>query len=317
MKTTDRILLSRIKYAVSEIDKAFLNSPQFLSGSLSDLLQCKMYLKDETQNPIGSFKGRGAELLVSGLGYNSELVCASAGNFGQALAYSCKKKGVKVTVFASINANSLKVKKMQSLGAKVILYGNDFDEAKSEAKAFAGKYNIGFVEDSLNIETVEGAGTIGLELLNLPSKIEYLLIALGNGALATGIAKVFKHYSPETKIIVVQARGAPAMIESWKKGEVVNLLGADTIADGIAVRLPIPEVVEDMRGLIDEGILVSDESIVEGIRVLNRYEGLRAEPSAAVGIAAILENPTLFSKKNVCSVICGGNLTEEQVQKWL
>ncbi|MDX2191322.1 MAG: pyridoxal-phosphate dependent enzyme [Bacteroidota bacterium] len=317
MKTTTRITISRIKEAVNRIDPLFLDSPQYKSDSLSDVLQCEIFLKDETQNSIGSFKGRGTELLTSNLGDIPELVCASAGNFGQALTYSCNKRGIKTTIYASQNANCLKVEKMRSLGANVVLYGNDFDEAKSEAKLFSKKAQIRFVEDSLDIETVEGAATIGLELLNLPKKLDYLLIALGNGALATGIAKVFKEYSPETKIIAVQAKGAPAMIESWKKNDVINFLVANTIADGIAVRLPIPEVIKDMMELIDEGILVSDQSIVEGIKLINSHEGLIVEPSAAVGIAAILENQQKFKNKKLCSIICGRNLTEQQIKEWL
>ena len=253
METADRISIGRIKEAITKIDPLFLNSPQYFCQPLSDVLQCRVILKDETKNPVGSFKGRGADFLGSGFANESGIVCASAGNFGQALGYACKKKNIRLTVFASVNANRLKVDRIRSFGAKVILRGEDFDESKIEAKAYSKKIGARFVEDSLDIETVEGAGTIGLELLNLPEKLDYLLIALGNGALLTGVAKVFKQYSPYTKIVAVQAKDAPAMIASWRKGELVTSEKSDTIADGIAVRLPIPQVLDDMRGIVDEG----------------------------------------------------------------
>lgn len=307
MKPESRISISRIEQAVAAIDPVFLNSPQFKSRALSDCFQLKLIIKDETQNPVGCFKGRGAALLVSKHKDNKEIICASAGNFGQAMAYSAGKYGKKLTVFASHNANPYKVRRMKELGAELILEGEDFDEAKLAAKEFAAKTGKRFVEDSLDIETVEGAGTIGLELIQYKDKLDCILIALGNGAMLTGIAKVFKHYSPSTKIIAVQAKGAPAMIESWQKGKVINYTTANTTADGIAVRLPIPEVLSDMNGLVDEGLLVDDTSIIKAMELLEMHENIIAEPSAAVGLAAIIENTEMFRNKTVAVIICGAN----------
>src|SRR5680860_402032 len=121
----DRISISRIKEAANIIDPVFLNTPQYLCESLSKILQTRIFLKIETQNPIRSFKGRGTELLISKLKNEPEIICASAGNFGQAMAYSCRKKGIKLTVFASTIANSLKIERMRSIGAKVVLNGKD------------------------------------------------------------------------------------------------------------------------------------------------------------------------------------------------
>ncbi len=310
MTGNSRISLERIKAAVDVIDPVFLNSPQYLSQPLSALFNAKIYVKIETDNPVKSFKGRGAELLASTLEDVSEVTCASAGNFGQALAYSCAKKNIILTVFASSNANPLKVERMQQLGANVILYGDDLEDCKSMARYFLKRSDAKYVEDSLNIETVEGAGTIGLELLKLPEKLDYLLIALGNGALLTGVATVFKQLSPETKIIAIQASGASAMIDSWKAKTVINHDTSETIADGIAVRMPIPEVLQDMEGVVDEGILVKDETIKEAMKLLKESASVIAEPAAAVGIAAIIEHKEKFKNKTLATIICGGNVSE-------
>jgi threonine dehydratase len=311
-----RVKIERVEQALKKIDPVFLNSPQYVHEPLGKLLGCKLILKVETVNPIRSFKGRGAEWLVSQAKEN-HLMCASAGNFGQAMAYSCRARNKKLTIYASTQANKLKVERMQSLGAEVILFGDDFDAAKLEAKKIAKEKGIRFIEDSFDIETLEGAATMALELLQLPEKIDSFAIALGNGAMFNGIANVFKERSPQTEMVIVQASGAPAMIESWKQGKMISHPHINTIADGIAVRLPVPIALEDMNGLVDDGILVSEDSIIEAMKLLHLHAGLVVEPSGAVGIAAILENKKKFEGKTVATVICGSNLTEEQIKKWL
>jgi len=317
MQSTDRLSIERIEQAAKIIDPVFLNSPQFVCEPLNEELGTRVALKIETLNPIRSFKGRGADFLVSQVKDDDRLVCASAGNFGQAMAYACRKWGLNLTIYASTRANPLKVERMRSLGANVILWGEDFDAAKQEAKRAALKQNYRFIEDSRDIETAEGAGTIGLEWLNFPEPLDALLIPLGNGAMINGIAKVMKARSPKTRMIAIQAAGAPAMIESWRAGRVIIHDHISTIADGIGVRVPVPEALEDMRDLVDDAILVSEDTIVKAMRLLHCRAGIVAEPSGAVGIAAILEQPEMFDQQCVGTVICGSNLTKEQMQAWL
>jgi threonine dehydratase len=319
MKTLEsRISQERINNALTAIDPVFLNSPQYLCNSLSEVLETNIYLKVETQNPVGSFKGRGAELVVAGIKDEKELICASGGNFGRAMAYSCQKKGIDLTVFTSFNTSPSKVDCMRKLGANVILFGDDFEGAKEGARYFARRSGVRVIEDSFDIETVEGAGTIGLELAALSEKLDYLLIALGNGALFNGVASVFKKVSPETQMVAIQAEEASAMIDSWKKGElVVHHRKLTTVADAIAVRVPIPQALQDMNGLIDEGFLVKEMSIIDAVKLIYQHTGLKVEPSAAVGIAAVMEYNNKFKNKNVGIILSGGNLTEEQEKEWL
>jgi threonine dehydratase len=313
-----RLRLDAIEEAVGVIDPVFLNSPQFVCESLGEMLGVTLLLKIETLNPIRSFKGRGADLLVTRMDKTDKrLMCASAGNFGQAMAYACRKHGVHLTVYASLNANPHKLERMRALGADVILHGADFDTAKLEAKRVASEKGIRFVEDSLDIETLEGAGTMALELLCFPLELDALLIPLGNGALFNGIARVFKARHPQTRLIAVQAAGAAAMVESLLMGEVIAHDQVQTIADGIAVRLPVPQALADMHGLVDDTLLVCEESILGGMQLLHRHGGVVVEPSAAVGIAALMENPSLLRGKRVATIVTGGNLTIEQMQTWL
>lgn len=314
---TYRLSIDRIQEAATVIDPVFVNTPQFISESLSQLLELSLVVKIETLNPIRSFKGRGAEVLVSRVKPGTRLYCASAGNFGQAMAYSCRKRDVPLTVYASTRANPLKLERMKSLGAEVILFGDDFDAAKLEAKRKSKEANATFVEDSLDIETLEGAGTIGLELLKFPGKIDTIVIALGNGAMFNGVARVVKHFRPETKLVVVQAKGASAMIDSWRASRVVSYASTNTISDGIAVRIPVPQALEDMKGLVDEAILVDDASTIRAMRLIHEHVGVVSEPSGAVGLAAILENPLFFRNQTVATIVCGGNLTREQMGEWL
>jgi threonine dehydratase len=312
-----RLSIERIDQAAKIIDPIFLNSPQFMCEPLNQELGRRLALKIETLNPIRSFKGRGADFLVSQIKNDDRLVCASAGNFGQAMAYACRKRELNLTIYASTRANPFKVERMRSLGANVILWGEDFDTAKHEAKRAALAENDRFIEDSRDIETVEGAGTIGLEWLNFPEPLDALLIPLGNGAMINGIATVMKARSPKTRIIAIQSAGAPAMIESWRAGRVIVHDQISTIADGIGVRVPVPEALEEMRDLVDDAMLVGEDTIVKAMRLLHYHAGIVAEPSGAVGVAAILEQPEMFKQQCVGTIICGSNLTKEQMQMWL
>ena len=311
-----RISTQRIDEAFRVIDTVFLRTPQYVNESLSELFSNRLILKVETLNPIRSFKGRGADFLLSKANRKVPIICASAGNFGQAMAYACRKRGVQLTVYASVYANPLKIGRMKAFGANVILKGDDFDGAKLEAKNAANGSGARFVEDSLDIETAEGAGTIGLELLEFPAQIDVLLIALGNGAMINGIGKIFKERSPHTRIVAVQASGAPAMIESWRADTLVIHNAVDTIADGIAVRIPVPEALNDMKGVVDDAILVNEKSIIKAMQLIHLQAGIVSEPSGAVGIAALIEEKDQFKGKTVATVICGGNVTEQQLRDW-
>ena len=300
------------------IDPVFRNSPQYACEPLSERLGVTTILKVECVNPIRSFKGRGTDYLLHRLELPAAgLVCASAGNFGQGLAYAARKRGDRLTVYAAVSANPLKADRMRALGAEVVLEGADFDSAKAAAKEHGRRTGALYVEDGLLPEIAEGAGTIALELGKMPEPLDAMFVPLGNGSLVNGIGTWVKHFAPATRVIAVCAAGAPAMELSWRAGKPVTTETAATIADGISVRVPVPEALTTMRGAVDEVMLVSDEEILSAMRMLFLDAGLVVEPAGAAGVAALAQRRSEFAGRRVTVPICGGNLTEEQIRQWL
>lgn len=315
-----RISLDRIAAASEVIDPVFLNSPQYESEPLSDALGVRTVVKVETANPIRCFKGRGADHYLATLAERDprpRIVCASAGNFGQAMAFAARKRGFELTVYASESANPLKVERMRALGATVVLHGEDFDAAKLAAKRFAAESGRLTVEDSRQEGITEGTGTIGVELMAYPEHLDAVLVPLGNGAMIVGMARWVKSASPRTRVIAVSAQGAPAMVESWRAARVIETDRIDTIADGIGVRVPIPEAVADMQGLVDDAVLVSDDAMVEQMRLAHRHLGIVLEPSGAAGLAGVAALAGQLAGQTAATVLCGGNVTPEQAERWL
>ncbi|HKV27371.1 MAG TPA: pyridoxal-phosphate dependent enzyme [Candidatus Acidoferrales bacterium] len=315
-----RLSLDRIAKAEASIDPVFIHSAQFECEAINDALSCRATLKVETANPIRSFKGRGADFFLQqaiARGDERPLVCASAGNFGQAMAYAGRTRGRKIVVYAAVSANPLKVDRMRRLGADVQLAGHDFDAAKEEARRVAMEEGAWFVEDGLEPEISEAAGSIAVELLEADAAFDEILLPVGNGALINGNARWIKASSPATRITGVCATGADCMRQSFERGEPVETEAMSTIADGIGVRIPVPEAVTDMKGIVDEIKAVTDEQIVAAMRLVFSCAGLLVEPAGAAGLAAVLASPGDFAERNVAVVLCGGNLTEKQIREWL
>lgn len=312
-----RITLDRIEAAASAIDPVFLHTPQWVCEPLAAELGVRVVLKAEVLNPIRSFKGRGADWLVQNLSAGAEIMCASAGNFGQAMAYSCRARGVPLTVYAATAANPLKIARMRAMGATVVQEGEDFDAAKALGKAEAARRRVRFVEDSRDPEPTEGAGTMALELSRFPEPLDALFVPLGNGAMLAGVATVARALLPQTAVVAVAATGAPAMVESLQRNTLVTHERIDTIADGIGVRVPVPEALQDLAELVDDYVLVPDSLTLEAMKLLHQHAGVVAEPSGAVGLAGIMQEAAKWQGKRVATVICGGNLTPAQMRDWL
>ena len=314
-----RLDLGRILKTREQISRVFRDTPQFDCPALGNLLGCEVVIKLETANPIRCFKGRGTEVVMSRLARSpgpEVAVCASAGNLGQALAYSGRARGIGVTVVAGTSANAAKIDPIRRLGAAVELVEGDIEDARRRAREIAASGKALLVEDSENLDTCEGAGSIGLELVEGLDRIDTILLALGGGALATGVGHVFKCLSPATEVVCIQPRGAPAMALSWRARSVVTTDCTDTIADGVAGRFPIAAVLHDLLAVADHVPLVEEASIKAGMRLLHRHAGLVVEPSAALGVAAILEDPSRYRSKRVVTVICGSNVLPEAFSAW-
>jgi peptide deformylase len=312
-RPSHRLSLVQIAYSANVIPPEFLNSPQYDCEPLSEALGCQLILKLDFTNPIRSFKGRGASFFVSEMqrrGDSRAIVCASAGNWGQAMAYACRSFGLPIVIYASVNANPLKVARMKALGAEVRQEGNDFDAAKVAAKAYATLINGWMVEDGFDPEISEGHGTLAVELLSRGDAFDAIAIPLGNGAMLNGMARWIKAASPATRVLGVCATGAAAMEKSWRSKTITTSDTAHTIADGIAVRVPIPEAIDDV-------LLIDDSHIIEAMRLVYQHAGLLLEPSGAVGVAAVLAHRDVFVGKTVATVLCGSNITESQIKEYL
>jgi len=312
------ISIAGIQDAATVIDPVFRDTPQFVCEPLSDQLGVTTILKVETINPIRSFKGRGTDYLLHRLGPQPNgIVCASAGNFGQGMAFAARKRGEPMTIFAALSANPLKVERMRALGATVVLEGRDFDEAKDGALQHASRTGAFYVEDGLLGPISEGAGTIACELERMDGTLDACFVPLGNGALVNGMGTWLKRSALSPIVVAVCPTGAPAMEMSWRAGRPISTPTMDTIADGIAVRVPVQEAIEIMRKTVDDVMLVTDDEIVDAMRLVHRGAGLVVEPAGAAGIAAIAKRWNDFAGKRVAVVLTGGNVTEEQMRTWL
>jgi len=312
----ETVSIERIAEAAEVVDPVFLHSPQYLSRSLSEKLDVWTILKVECVNPIRSFKGRGTEYLLHRIEAPATgFVCASAGNFGQGMAYAARKRGHRITVFAATNASQMKVARMRALGAEVVLAGEDFDAAKEAARVHADATGAMFVEDGSLAPIAEGAGTIALELTSMGMPLDAVIVPLGDGALVTGIGAWIRHGDPRTRIIGVVAEGAPAMELSWHAGAAVATERVDTIADGIAVRVPVPSAVEDVRHAVDDVMHVSDVEIIDGMRALFQEEGLVVEPAGAAGLAAVEKLADELSGWRVAVIVTGSNISPDVFER--
>jgi len=299
------IRADEIEAAMARIDRVFVNTPVRRSTAIDRRFGAKLLFKDETANPIRSLKGRGACNLVAQLKDCAGIVCGSAGNFGQAMAWAVRRRGASCTVFASTNAVRSKIEAMRRLGADVVLTGKDFDDAKGAAEAWAAERGMLYMEDGAHAPLAEGAGTIAFELEG--EDVDVMLCPLGNGALAGGVGGWLKHARPACEMVAVAAAGAPAMADSVRRG-IVETRPADTIADGIAVRNPIPSAVAPVRQVVDNVVLVRDYDIRLAMILLRDALDLIVEPAGAAGLAALIAEPARWAGRRVAIPLSGGNI---------
>ncbi|MDL4770785.1 MULTISPECIES: threonine ammonia-lyase [Thermomonosporaceae] len=301
--------VGRIEKAAALIDPVFRDTPQFPAPRLGDELGFEALLKVETINPIRCFKGRGTDFLVRTSDPGEVLVCASAGNLGQGLAFAASGRGLTAKIFAAGSVNPRKLSAMRRFGASVGLVDGDFDAARDRAAEEAARHGWKLVEDGSDPPLAEGAGTIAVELTRAGARpVDHVLVPTGNGSLACGVAAWFKAVSPSTKVIAVGAAGAPAMEHAWRTGDTTPGGPTTTLAEGLAARVPAARAVRAMRSTVDDFVLVDDGQLVEAVRLLVRTTGLVAEPSGAAAVAAAVALRRDLAGANVAMVITGANI---------
>lgn len=304
--------LARIEEAARTIAPVFLHTPQYADPQLEAALGKNVIVKVETANPLRSFKGRGADFFMSRIERGPCIVCSSTGNFGQAIAYAGARRGIAVEVFVPENVNPIKLDRIRSFGASVTAIGADSAAAEAAARAHAASHRDRlYVEDGRETAIAEGAGTIGLELM-AAGTLDAIVVPVGDGALITGIARWVKDRAPKTRIVGVCASGAPSMALSWRARRPVSTERSDTIAEGIEVRVPVPESVSRLAALVDDMVLVDDGDLLEAMRLAAETLGLLLEPSGAAGLAAIRAHQ--LPGDRLATVLTGSNLRPEHLR---
>ena len=288
------ISVENIYKAKVRLKHIILHTPLAKNLNLSEIHDCNLYLKREDLQVVRSYKIRGAYNKMSTLP-KSELangvVCASAGNHAQGVAYACKMLGVHGTIFMPSTTPQQKVSKVKFFGkdkVDVVLIGDTYDAAAAESKIFMAQHNKVYIPAFDDEKVIEGQGTVGLEILeDCDTQIDYIFIAIGGGGLISGLGSYFRQISPQTKIIGVEPEGAPAMYESLKQGEPITLDKIDPFVDGAAVKRVGDQTFVICREVIDDLILVPEGKVCSTILQLYNEEAIVAEPAGALTIAAL------------------------------
>jgi threonine dehydratase len=295
--------LDRIASAATTIDPIFRDSPQYADEQLCARLGRRVITKVETLNPLRSFKGRGADLLVGGLAPGSTVVCGSGGgNFGQAIAYAARRHGLHADVFVPADASQIKTRRMAAFGARVHrVEGSHKEHAAAHAAEAPDRY---YAVDGSDAAVYEGNGTIGVELLR-GEPFDTLVVPVGDGALIAGIACWVKAHAPHVHVVGVTSASAPALERSWRTGERVAVERGTTIAAGIAISRPEPEAVVRIRALVDDFLLIDDDELLAAMHLAAETLGLLLEPAGAAGLAAIATRD--IPGKVIATVLTGAN----------
>jgi threonine dehydratase len=315
-KITDtEINLQEIRAAKGRIEKYVPVTPVTKSLSNSQRLGVSVFFKLENFNITGSFKIRGAgnALLSNSAGDKaSTVIAASAGNHAQGVAYMARLLGRKATIFMPERTPMVKVVATKSHGADVILTGAVYDDAYQAAVEYRDKHGGTIVHAFADASVINGQGTVGLEIIDQLSNVGAVVVPIGGGGLIGGIGCAVKALRPDIKVIGVQTKSFPAMKESLAAGRIVGTTSGMTIADGIAVKRPSPRTLSLAQRYVDDILLVNDDEIAAAIMSLMEKDHVLAEGAGAAGVAAIQvygsQIAAMANKKDVCVVICGGNI---------
>ena len=279
------------------------------SSFLSEQNNAKVYLKPENMQYTGSYKLRGAYYKISTMSEEERqrgLITASAGNHAQGVAYAAKEFGVKATVVMPTTTPLIKVNRTKSYGAEVILHGDIYDDACSYAHKLAAEQNMTLVHPFNDIDVATGQGSVGVEILSELPEADVLIVPVGGGGLAAGVATYAKLKKPEIRVIAVEPEGAACLKESLSAGNPVTLAHVSTIADGTAVKTIGDKLFCTLRENIDEVISVPDRDIIVAFLDMVENHKMIAENSGLLSVAA-LRHIDLDGRKAVC-VLSGGNM---------
>ena len=302
-------LFKDICKAHADINSSIQRTQFSESITLSELLSCKVYLKFENHQFTGSFKERGALnkiLSMSSTEKERGVIAASAGNHAQGLAYHATRHGIRSVIVMPRIAPQVKVTHTRALGAEVLLHGENFDAANEYALELAQRDGLVFIHPYDDLKVIAGQGTIAVEMLDEIPELDAILVPIGGGGLAAGIATAAKSINPKIRVYGVESSHFNSMYSQIKG--VPPTFGSVTIADGIAVKKPGRLTSKIVAELVDDIFLVEEDDIEEAMILLLEIEKTLVEGAGAIGLAALKNNPELFQGKKVGLVLCGGNV---------
>ena len=312
--------ISTIREAQKYLAKYFAPTRLVAAPYLSAAAGKNVYLKLETELPTSSFKVRGAFwALAQRMSRENvrQVVASSTGNHGAAVAYVAKQFGIKAKIFLPANCNPVKRGRIAGLGAAIVESGGgDLASVYALAAEYAKQPGVYFLNDATDADLPAGPATIGCEILEQLPKTRAIFVPMGDTALIRGIGTAVKQLAPQVKIVGVQAERAPSYYLSWKKDKVVSTETCDTIADGLATRTPEAANVREVKNLVDDVVLVSEEQMLRAIDALLLEEHVLAEPAGAASTAALLKSGTGHGH-DVVLVVSGANISREVLRRAL
>ena len=303
------LTLDKFEEASKIVSEVTLETKLVYSDFLSEKCGNSVYLKPENMQLTGAYKVRGAYYKISTLTPEERkkgLITASAGNHAQGVAYAAKKFGVRATIVMPTTTPLIKVNRTKNLGAKVVLYGDVYDEACAKAYELAEEHGYTFIHPFDDLAVATGQGTIAMEIFKELPLVEYILVPIGGGGLATGVSTLAKLLNPKIKVIGVEPAGANCMQESLKKGEVTTLSGVNTIADGTAVKTPGSNIFPYIQKNLDDIITVEDDELIAAFLDMVENHKMIVENSGLLTVAAL--NQLKVKGKRVVSILSGGNM---------
>lgn len=303
------LTLEKFEEASEVVKKVTQETKLVYSKYFSEQTGNRVYLKPENMQITGAYKIRGAYYKISTLTEEEKekgLITASAGNHAQGVAYAAQESGVKCVVVMPVTTPLIKVNRTKGYGAEVILYGNVYDEACEYAMKLSDEKGYTFIHPFNDLGIATGQGTIAMEIVKELPLVDYILVPIGGGGLATGVSTLVKLLNPNIKVIGVEPAGANCMQESLKKGEVVTLENVNTIADGTAVKTPGDKLFPYLQENLDDIITIEDDELIVAFLDMVENHKMIVENSGLLTVAA-LKHLNMKNKK-IVSILSGGNM---------
>lgn len=303
------LTLERFEEASEVVKKVTLETKLVYSDYLSKQTGNRVFLKPENMQFTGAYKLRGAYYAMSTLTDEERakgVITASAGNHAQGVAYAAKSYGVKATIVMPTTTPLMKVNRTKGYGAEVVLYGDVYDEACEKAYELAAEHGYTFIHPFDDLRVATGQGTIAMEIFKELPLVDYILVPIGGGGLATGVSTLAKMLNPKIKVIGVEPAGANCLQESINAGEVVTLPKVSTIADGTAVKTPGAKLFPYLKENLDDIITVEDQDLIVAFLDMVENHKMVVENSGLLTVAALKQLDV--KDKRVVSILSGGNM---------